>query len=102
MTSIRRLAIGTTLAAAILNSAPIRADEGGELCDQTLRACDEALTSCMVLVEAHEQENSALRRLLAHKNEKIEGLNVWYRQPQYVIPASLLIGVVGGLYLGRR
>ncbi len=94
MKSIARLALSSTLAIS-LNSAR------AQTCNEVLDQCDAALTSCMQLVEAHEAEEAALRRMLNHKNEEINDLNAWYRKPQYVIPASLLIGIVGGMYLAK-
>lgn len=100
MKSIARRAQSITLALSVLSSSPVSAQ--GPTCDEVLTECDRALESARLLIIAHEDESTALRKLLFTKNETISDLRVWYRQPQYIVPASLLIGIVGGLYLGRR
>jgi hypothetical protein len=97
MRSIARLALASTLLIATPSNALAQENN----CEAVLNECDRALSSCMELVEAHEAEGAALRRMLQHKNEEIADLNVWYRQPQYMVPAAILVGLLGGLALAK-
>lgn len=70
-------------------------------CEQLLTLSDKAISSQAETIDALSQQNKRLSGALDFQVSESARLDSWYRRPEYVIPASLVIGFLGGAYVMR-
>jgi hypothetical protein len=63
-------------------------------CDPIIKACEEVIAQADKTIESLKLERQIQKDLLDIKDERIKELDVWYRDPKYVLPLGILLGIM--------
>lgn len=63
-------------------------------CHEIIVGCHEVINAADNTIESLKLERQIQKDLLDIKDGRIKELEVWYRDPKYVLPLGILIGIV--------
>lgn len=66
-------------------------------CEDIISSCEEALKFSDYVIEGLKKEKQIQLDLLNIKEERIKELDVWYRDPLFIVPISIIIGIGIGI-----
>lgn len=70
-------------------------------CEEVIQSCEDALQYSEYVIDALKKEKQIQLDLLNIKDERIKQLDVWYRDPMFMIPAGIIIGIGIGAKAGK-
>jgi uncharacterized protein (DUF3084 family) len=75
-------------------------------CEKVIELSDKAIEQQATVITEQEIQAQRLSNALNYQIAETARLSAektaWYRQPQYVVPVSIVLGFIGGVYVGKR
>lgn len=62
-------------------------------CEPIITACEEVILQADKTIESLKLERQIQKDLLDIKDGRIKELDVWYRDPKYVLPLGIFLGL---------
>lgn len=63
-------------------------------CEPLIKACEEVIEHADKTIESLKFERQIQKDLLDIKDGRIKELEVWYRDPKYVLPLGIFLGLM--------
>lgn len=67
-------------------------------CEEVIAAADKALKAQDVTIKRQDDYSKALEEQVALINKRLEQEGAWYKQPSFVAPLAVVLGVVVGAF----
>lgn len=71
-------------------------------CLDTLKSCDKAVESLKQVNSLQQQIIQDQDKVIITQKQELDSDRAWYHDPFKTIGLGLLVGLAGGLYLGRH
>jgi hypothetical protein len=91
--------LSTTLLTSQAQATPLtECTERVRACEEVIASADKAITALEVTIKRQDAYSKALEEQVALINRRRESESAWYKQPSFIAPVAVVLGVVVGAF----
>jgi hypothetical protein len=91
--------LSTALLTSQAQATPLTdCNERVRACEEVLTSADKAITALEVTIKRQDAYSKALEEQVALINRRLESESAWYKQPSFITPVAVVLGVVVGAF----